>query len=388
MAVGEKMKRLLRIGFDIFITSFTSIISWFLIGIIIDKNLTNVFSLTYPLQCLMGIIVSIFGVGANICVHKDENKNAADNGIFLGLIISCVIFGFIAINSKYYINFMNMKEDTYLTFFNYSITQILLQTILQLVVTKLYYLEQNKQANLVVILFNTINFFALIITALVSNNQLITSLVTLLVLLVFDLILLFKYIDKIDFKLNLKNCFKYDAVSCSISIMFFIIYLFGFSNSFSFGEKYVIAITFTTLVTDIQWDMYSAIKTVAKIDIVKKKFDYTYHFKNALKFILILVASVLLMSIIMYPVYKPQITIVSIFILLHLYDFLITPFKNIKICYLELEQSTVKITVNTIIAYILRIIISFLPTPFCTVFGQVCSSTYEFIYANIAYKKV
>ena len=113
------MKSLLRIGFDIFITSFTSIISWFLIGIIIDKNLTNVFSLTYPLQCLMGIIVSIFGVGANICVHKDENKNAADNGIFLGLIISIIIFSFLAINSNYYINFMNMNKDIYLIFCNY-----------------------------------------------------------------------------------------------------------------------------------------------------------------------------------------------------------------------------------------------------------------------------
>lgn len=382
------MKRLLRIGFDIFITSFTSIISWFLIGIIIDKNLTNVFSLTYPLQCLMGIIVSIFGVGANICVHKDGNKNAADNGIFLGLLISSVVFGLIAINSNYYINFMNMSKDIYLIFCNYSIIQILLQTILQLIVTKLYYLDQNKQANLVVALFNTINFFVLIITALISNNQLITSIITLLVLLIYDLILLFKYINKIDFKLNLKNCFKYDSVSCSISIMFFIIYLFGFSNSFSFGEKYVIAITFATLVTDIQWDMCGAIKTVAKIDIVKKKFDYTYHFKNALKFTFILVASVLLMTIIMYPIYKPQIIIVGIFILLHLYDFAITPFKNIKICYLELEHSATKTTINTITAYIIRTIISLLPTPFCTILGQVCSSTYEFIYSKVTYKKV
>ena len=77
------MKRLLRIGFNIFITSYTSIMSWFLIGMIIDKSLINVFSLTYPLQCLSGVIVSIFGVGANICVYRDNDKNAADNGIFL-----------------------------------------------------------------------------------------------------------------------------------------------------------------------------------------------------------------------------------------------------------------------------------------------------------------
>lgn len=322
-----------------------------------------------------------------ICVHKDKNKNAADNGIFFGLIISIIIFSFIAINSNYYIDFMNMNKKIYIVFCNYSIIQILLQTILQLIVTKLYYLEKNKQANLAVALFNTINFFVLIITALISNNQLITSIVTLLVLLIFDLILLFKSVNKIDFKLNLKNCFKYDSVSCSISIMFFIIYLFGFSNSFSFGEEYVIAITFATLVTDMQWDMCGAIKTVAKIDIVKKKFDYTYHFKNALKFTIILVTSVLLMSIIMYPIYKPQIIIVGIFILLHLYDFVITPFKNIKICYLELEHSATKTTINTIIAYILRTILSLLPTPFCTILGQTCSSTYEFIYSKVTYKK-
>lgn len=89
----------------------------------------------------------------------------------------------------------------------------------------------------------------------------------------------------------------------------------------------------------------------------------------------------------MYPIYKPQIMIVGIFILLHLYDFVITPFKNIKICYLELEQSATKTTFNSIIAYVIRTIISLLPTPFCTILGQTCSSTYELIYANINYKK-
>ena len=361
--------------------------SWFLIGMIIDKSLINVFSLTYPLQCLSGVIVSIFGVGANICVYRDNDKNAADNGIFFGMLVSIIILGLVLINSNNYINFMNMNSDTYFIFCNYSIIHILLQTILQLIVTKVYYLEQNKEANLIVFLFNIINFFVLIITILISKNQFIASIITLLVLLIFDLILLFKYINKIDFKLNIKNCFKYDSVSCSVSIMFFIIYLFGFSNSFSFGDEYITAITFATLVTDIQWDMSEAIKTVAKIDIAKKKFDYTYHFNNALRYIFILIMLIILMCIIMYPIYKPRITIVGVFILLHLYDFILCPFKNIKICYLQLEYSYIKTTFNTIIAYIIRTIISLLPTPFCTILGQICSSTYEFIYAKITYKK-
>ena len=94
------MKRLLRVSFDIFITSFTPIIAWFLIGVIIDKNLTNVFTLTYPLQCLAGVITSIFGVGANVSGIKDNNLNSANNGIFYGSILSILLFSFIAINTN------------------------------------------------------------------------------------------------------------------------------------------------------------------------------------------------------------------------------------------------------------------------------------------------
>lgn len=132
--------------------------------------------------------------------------------------------------------------------------------------------------------------------------------------------------------------------------------------------------------------MSSAIKTVAKIDIAKQKFNYTYHFKNALKFTMMLISSVFLMSLVMYPIYNPDINIVSIFILLHIVDFVMTPFKNIKICYLEIEHSATKTTFNTIIAYVIRTIISLLPTPFSTILGQISSSTYELIYAKINYK--
>ncbi len=381
------MRRLLRIGFDIFITSFTPIITWFFIGIIINKDLTNVFTLTYPMQCLMGIIISIFGVGSNVSSIKDKNENGANNGIFYGTIISIFLFGLLAFNCEYYINFMNMNKDIYLIFCIYSILQILLQTILHLILTKLYYLELNEKANKISFAFNITNFLILISTALITKNQILISIITLSILAIFDIVLFIKNVRKIDFKLNLKNCFKYDSVSCSISIMFFIIYLFGFSNSFSFGEKYINAITFATLITDIQWDISGAIKTVAKIDIVKKKFDYDYHFKNAIKFTSLLIISIILMGILLYPIYNPNIFIVCIFVLLHIVDFIMTPFKNIKMCYLEIEHSSFKTTINTIIAYIIRITVSLLSTPFCTIIGQICSSTYELIYAKINYSK-
>lgn len=44
------MKRLLRISFDQFLLSFIPIISWFILSLIVDKNLINIFTLIYPIQ--------------------------------------------------------------------------------------------------------------------------------------------------------------------------------------------------------------------------------------------------------------------------------------------------------------------------------------------------
>ena len=54
----------------------------------------------------------------------------------------------------------------------------------------------------------------------------------------------------------------------------FIIYLFGFKNSFNFGEKYILATSFSALITDTQWDIARVVKTAAQIDIAKRVFSY------------------------------------------------------------------------------------------------------------------
>lgn len=381
------MKRLLRVSFDILITSIIPIVSWFLLGIILDNSLINIFSLTYPLQCLMGMIVAVFGVGANICIYKDKNENGADNGIFYGIVFSILAYGFIVFNSDKYIEFMNMDKSIYKVFCIYSIIQIFLNTVLQLILTKLYYKEEEQKANKISILYNSINFITLIGIAIITKDQLATVVITTIIMFILDLVLIIKNVDKVDFKINLKNCFKYNSVAFSVSFMFFIIYLFGFSNSFEFGEKYLIAITFATLVTDMQWDVTEAVRTVAKVDIAKKQFVYKEHFKNAIKLYGLIILSVLIMSLIAYPFYKPDIKIVSIFIFLHIVDFMLGPFKDLKICYLQLEDSALKMTTNMIIAYLIRTAISFIPTPFCTIIGQMCSLLYELICTKVNYKK-
>lgn len=381
------MKRLLRVSFDILITSIVPIASWFLLGIILDNHLINIFSLTYPLQCLMGMIIAIFGVGANISIYRDNNKNGGDNGIFYGIIFSVLIFGFIILNNDNYINFMNMDTTIYKTFCIYSMFQIFFCTVLELILTKLYYKEENKKANKIAILFNSINFVSLIGMAIITKNQLITAIVSGIIMFIMITFLSLKNVEKVDFKINLKNWFKYNSVAFSVSLMFFVIYFFGFSNSFEYGEKYMIAITFATLVTDMQWDITDAVKTVAKVDIVKKKFNYNEHLRNAIKLYMLLILSVLLISLVLYPFYKPDLKIVSIFISLHILDFMFGPFIEIKICFLQLGDSALKMTSNMIIAYLIRTVASFIPTPFCTIIGQMCSTAYEFTCTKINYRK-
>ncbi len=107
------MNRLLRIGFDTLVTSVTPILGWFLLGILVDKNLINIFSLIYPTQFIITAIQSVFGTGANISAIKDKNKNSIFSGVVLGAGTGLIILGSIAINIDKYISFMNMDIDTY-----------------------------------------------------------------------------------------------------------------------------------------------------------------------------------------------------------------------------------------------------------------------------------
>lgn len=382
------MKRLLRVSFDIFISSFTPILTWFLLSIILDKKLINVFTLTYPLQCLSGIITAIFGTGASICIYKDNNKNSSNNGIFYGLLISLILFLYILFNNDNYIKLMNMDINDYHIFSIYSIIQLFNQTIVMLILNKLYYSEENKKANKISLLFNISYFIITIVISLITFNQFLIMIYASVIMSLFTMIIVIVNIEKIDFKLNFYNAFKYNSVSTIKNILFFVIYLFGFKNSFAYGTKYIVAINLATLVTDLQWDIETSVSTVAKIDISKNKFVYKEHLENALKLNTILVSSVIIMSLIGVFIYKPNIYIFLIFITLHIIDYIIAPFSNIKLSYLQLEYSSFKATFNEMIAFAIRTFMSFIPTPFCTIIGQMCSSIYEFAYSTIKFNKI
>lgn len=379
------MKRLLRISFDLSLLSFIPIISWFLLGIIVDKNLINIFTLTYPLQFIYYIIKSIFSTGANISKEKDKNKDAVMSGLILGTIVSIIIFTVILLNVDNYISFMNMDISTYKNFTIYSILQLFICLEFAMMQDKLYYEEKNKLANKHSLVFNLLNFILLIGTSLITKNQIIIIATTLIPLTLYTLYIYIKNGNKFKFNINVLKCIKYDSVELFNNIAFFLIFLFGLSNALEYGEVYATALTFIALITDTQWDTFDAIKEAATIDISKRKFNYIEHRNNAYKLLGILFGTSLIMFVLLYGFYDLDFKITMIYFSFEIVNFLIYPIYRIKTCYLQLEYSAFKITSNKIIASILRMFMSLLKTPFCTGIGQVCSSIYQFITVSIMF---
>lgn len=379
------MKRLLRISFDLSLLSFIPIISWFLLGIIVDKNLINIFTLTYPLQFIYYIIKSIFSTGANISKEKDKNKDAVMSGLILGTIVSIIIFTIILLNVDNYISFMNMDISTYKNFTIYSILQLFICLEFAMMQDKLYYEEKNKLANKYSLVFNLLNFILLIGTSLITKNQIIIIATTLIPLTLYTLYIYIKNSNKFKFNINVLKCIKYDSVELFNNIAFFLIFLFGLSNALEYGEMYATALTFIALITDTQWDTFDAIKEAATIDISKRKFNYIEHRNNAYKLLGILFGTSLIMFVLLYGFYDLDFKITMIYFSFEIVNFLIYPIYRIKTCYLQLEYSAFKITLNKIIASILRMFMSLLKTPFCTGIGQVCSSIYQFITVSIMF---
>lgn len=381
------MKRLLQISFNSAIFSLIPILSWFMLGLLVDKNLVNVFTLTYPLQFIWALMKSIFATGANISKEKDKNDNTVLSGMTLGIVIGFIVFGIFAINVRKYIEFMNMDYEVYKEFALYSIFQLYIQLVFAFVLEKLYFEDKEKLANKYCMQFNLLNFAILIVSAIILKSKMQIVVVTLIAILIYTLYVTIKQYKRFKFEINIINCLKYESVEICNNILFFLIFLFGLSNALQFGEKYILALNFVALITDTQWDSFEAIKTVSKIDISKEKFNYKNHKLNAYKLLGILLTTVFIMLVVSLKYYGLDLKITAIYLSFELINFIIYPIYSIKTSYLQLEKYEIKVTSNKLFAGILRMIMSLLKTPYCTGIAQVTSSLYQFITVNMIFHR-
>ena len=381
------MKRLLRIAFNSAIFSFIPILSWFCLGLIVDKNLANIFTLTYPLQFIWLLLKSIFGTGANISKQIDQDENAVLSGMTSGTIIGFIVFGLFALDLKSYIKFMNLDYEIYKEFALYSVIQLYIQLLFAFVLEKLYFEGKEKKANKYCIQLNLLNFVVLILSAIFIKNKISIIIITLLSIFIYTLAILIKQYRKFKLEIHIIKYIRYESVEIANNLLFFLIYLFGLSNALEYGEKYTVALNFVALITDTQWDSFDAITTVAKIDISKNKFNYIEHRNNAYRLLGILAFTTFIMLLISYKFYELNLVITFIYLSFEMANFILYPIYTLKTCYLQLGKLAKNITTNKITAGVIRFFISLIKTPYCTGIGQITSTLYQVITVNSMFYK-
>lgn len=380
------MKRLLQISLDIFLTSICPIIIWIALGLIINKEISNVLIITYPLQFFYMIFTEIFSVGPNITDSKNNIKNIVYSNMLFGTVLVLLITIILTINIDKYLLFFNLETSVYHYYAIYSVFLMFFGFLMQLISQKLYYENKNALSNKINTYFNLTNLICIIILSLIIKNYLSV----LLTILIDSLLIAYYYCKNIKLvKLNLM--FKKNIKNVSFNIIgnfgMLLIYLTGIQNSVSYGAKYLTSINFDSLTSDTQWDMLSSISTVSKIDISKDNFNYKKSLKDAYKLLGLLLISIIIMNISLYWFYKPDLKIYIIIFIIQIIDMVLNVPAIIKWNYLQIKDNNQKHNISYITCRILRLLCSFLPTGFCTYIGQLVSGTYKYVYSLIQTKK-
>lgn len=381
------MNRYLKISFNLCVGSIIPIICWFFIGMILDKQLINVFSITYPLQFLYSVLLHIFGTGANINKEKNKNENIVFSSFLIGSIITILIFGFIAINVDNYLRFFGYDIETYKIFTLYSILFLGLSVIFYILIEKLYFEDRESLAIKYCLIFNLTNFLTLIGSAIITKNQCISTFLALFVAIIYIIFIFIKLFDLKHFTFNIFKNFIYESSSICSDILFLIVFLFGLKNVNSYGIEYLGAVNFVALVTDTQWDSLEAVTIIAKIDIAKERFNNKKHLIYAYKLTALLLSTSIIMMFTLYKNYNLDILLVLKYFSFEFFNFLIWVKYATDNVLLQLKYSAFKSTSIKFIANIVRFTISLLPTPFCTACGQFTSSLIQFLSYHFMVKK-
>lgn len=384
------MKQLFQIGLDLALASLNPIISWFMLSLILDSRLINVFSITYPLQFVWLMLRDIFGVGANLVSIKVRNPKIVDAGIFTGLIFSGIIFGLVALNIDKFIIFMNADPSIYRDFCLYIALQLWIQLVFCIILDKLYYQDKNKIANKYSLTFNLLNFIVFIGASFLTKNSKIIISATLLTIFAFTLFVFIREVRRVSFRFNILRSIKINSMDFGENLILFFVYLFGIGKAFSFGEEYALAITFVTLITDIQWDVATAIQTKTKIDIAKKRMNFPKSYKNSYVLIFVLILSSIIAFVSMKNFYDLNLGISVTFVIIEYLAFLLYPQYRLKLDFIQLKFSAKIATFikSSAMAFRLLLVIVFSPiTPFALSIAQVLAQLYQVIFVNLVFSR-
>lgn len=375
------MKRYFSISLTLFFFSVLNVLTYFLLGLTTgDPTFSGVFSIAYPLQFIVSILMYFFCTASNIRGNKEKNKDCVYTGMIMGIIFATIIFGIVAIFISDYISFMNMDASKYRIFSLMAVGQLFFHYINNLVSEKLYFENKDKLANLSSIGFILLNLLTVVIPSIFTKNQVIILIINLSSLFVYVVVWLGFNFKKFKFNFSIIKNLRFESINILGSVLMLLIYLFGFRISFGFGEEYYLALTFINLITDPLWDAVSAIGKITKIDISQSNYNYKKTLKNSavISFFYIFIGIVLFFSLL--NLYGIVFKIGLIYLCFQIADLIANIFRASLRIFLQIEYSAVKSTSIVLFYRGLRVLLSsFLLTPYNNDIAQVSCEAIGFI---------
>lgn len=381
------MNRLLRISFNTLLNSLLPVVMWILLSYIVSKDIARIFSITYSFQFIFSLIVAIFGTGPNVTAQKHNNKEIIDSNIILGMIVTLVLVIIFSVNVDAYLRFMNLNPNIYRAYTIYSILLMFLQVIIRMINEKLYFQNENKKANRLTIVFNIINILLIISLSMFIVNKVTAICLTIALDTIIIIYIMIKNIEALSWEFCIKENVKYVSGEIYDSLWMFVIYFVGDRMLYGFGEAFIVADNFSGLISDAQWDMSYAIITAATIDASKDKLHFKSNLKNAFKLVAMLMGSSLIMGALLYHLYKPELWILAIMFGVQIINMFVCPRIWLRNHYIQINYSHKKVSFHMNVYQLIRVVFSFVPTPFCTYLGQFIAMLYDIAVYDIYYNK-
>lgn len=181
------LKRMCRLGVITIINSCIPILTWIILGIITeDKTLINIFSLTYSVQFLPHLLASAFVIGNIIGKEKNTiNKDSVFSGIIASNIVGLVMIIVSTVNIEYIMQFMGVTDIRYKNWLIYSLWLMFFTLALTETLNLLYFEGKDKEANKISLIFNFIYCLGISIIYKITENEMISIVISLTLLGIF-----------------------------------------------------------------------------------------------------------------------------------------------------------------------------------------------------------
>lgn len=382
-------KRMCKLGKITIINSLVHILTWVFIGAVVgNKELINIFSLTYSLQFLPYMLLNLL-VSGNIIGNEKHtiSKDAIFTGIVVANLIALCTVIIVTLNIDKVMVHLGTTNIAYKNWLIYACWFMYITLPLICTLELLYFKMEDNKAEKISFIFNLIYCGMVVVLYTITHNEIISITISLIVLAIYTYSILIRQMSKFKFTLNILSGVKYQYNVVASNIMMFLTYFIGMKFIFEYSPEFTLAVSCCALMTDAQWDVIcNSISNVAKVEIAKNASDknnINNLFRANRLFIALVIASVLVTFILIVPIYNASLKYCSIIILFETLDMLMVTDRNIKQSWIDIELKSKSTALMSMGIRIIRMLSAYLPTIYALWIGQIISSVlHKLLYDN------